>query len=128
MHSELSTDIPPKPSFGHRVRLAWRWIWPMLRITLGWLCIVIGIAGLILPLLNGVIFLLLGIALVGRRNWLIRWVAVHVKILLRLCEAHPNRALAWIGRMARQGQQQISRQRRRLYWRWEERRRRQLDG
>jgi uncharacterized membrane protein YbaN (DUF454 family) len=46
-----------------------------LRLTAGWLCIGCGFIGLILPLLPGIPFLLLGSWLLGWDSWLRPWLA-----------------------------------------------------
>ncbi|HRC76656.1 MAG TPA: hypothetical protein PLO33_13355, partial [Kouleothrix sp.] len=46
-----------------------RLVWPVVRQVLGWLFIILGVLGLVLPVLQGVLFLVIGVALVGRRNW-----------------------------------------------------------
>ena len=102
--------------FKRRMAGVWRLMWPMLRQMLGWICIFLGLLGLVLPVLQGVIFLVIGVALVGRRNWLIRWTSVHFKLFLRRWAALETPAIGPLGRMALRGQQEVSRQRRRLHW------------
>lgn len=111
-----------------RLGLIWRSIWPIGRQILGWLCIVLGVLGLFLPFLQGILFLVIGIALVGRRNWLLRWIVVHLKLLLRAWASHPTPSFAFLGRLALRGQQRLSVQRRRLAFHWKARqeRRKQL--
>ena len=61
------------------MRVAWR----LGRLVLGYACIVVGIIGLFLPILQGVLFLLLGLSLLGadsawarrRRDQLRLWFA-----------------------------------------------------
>ena len=57
--------------------------WGLLRQVLGWFFILLGLVGLVLPVLQGVLFLVIGIALVGRRNWLIRRSTLVFKRFLR---------------------------------------------
>ncbi len=102
---------------------AWRAIWPILRQVLGWLCILLGLLGLALPVLQGIPLLVIGIALVGRRNKLIRWTSVHLKLALRRWAAVQTPVIGPAGRLALRVQQHISRQRRRLHWWYIERRR-----
>jgi hypothetical protein len=113
---------PHNKSFGRRLWLAWRRVWPVLRQVLGWIFIALGIVGMVLPVLQGVLFLMIGIALVGRRNWLIRWCAVRIKLLLRRWAAHPHPLIGRSGRWSLRAQQRLSRQRRRMAWSWMERR------
>lgn len=101
----------------------WHIVRPVVRQVTGWLCILLGIAGLVLPVLPGVVFLVIGIVLVGRRNRLIRWTGVHSKLLLRRWAALPTPIIGPAGRLALRGQQEVSRQRRRLHWWHAERRR-----
>jgi hypothetical protein len=110
-------------SFIVRILLLWQVAWPILRQALGWFCILLGLIGLVLPVLQGVIFLVIGISLVGRRNIVLRWASVGFKRFLRSWAASPYPILAVPGRWALHGQHQLSRQRRRLYW-WRVERRR----
>ena len=116
---------PIQASYGVRRRLAiaWRLAWPVFRQVLGWLFILLGLVGLVLPILQGVIFLVIGIALVGRRHPLIRYVSVYFKLFLRRWAAIQTPVIGPLGRMALRGQQEVSRQRRRLHFWWIERRR-----
>lgn len=107
----------------HNLNTFLTYAWKILRPVLGWLCIVLGIAGLVLPILQGTLLLALGIALVGRRNWLIRWVSVHSKLLLRQWAAAHSPVVAVPGQWLLKAQQHFSRQRRRLVWKQMERRR-----
>jgi uncharacterized membrane protein YbaN (DUF454 family) len=47
-------------------RIAWR----VIRLTTGWLLIVIGVIGLFLPILQGILFLLSGLAVLSTES---RW-------------------------------------------------------
>jgi hypothetical protein len=105
-----------------RLAIAWRRVWPVFRQVLGWLCILLGLLGLVLPVLQGVIFLVIGIALVGRRHPLIRYVTVYFKLFLRRWAALQTPVIGPLGRLALRGQQNLSRQRRRLHFWWVERR------
>jgi hypothetical protein len=104
-----------------RLAIAWRVVWPIFRQVLGWLFILLGLIGLVLPILQGVIFLVIGIALVGRRHPLIRYVSVYFKLFLRRWAAIETPVIGPLGRMALRGQQEVSRQRRRLHFWWIER-------
>ena len=106
-----------------RLAIAWRVIWPVFRQTLGWLFILFGLIGLVLPVLQGVIFLVIGIALVGRRHPLIRRTGVLFKLFLRRWAALETPLIGPLGRIALRGQQEVSRQRRRMHWWYVERRR-----
>src|SRR5262245_10113601 len=78
----------------------WRRMWPIVRQVLGWMFILLGILGLVLPVLQGVLFLVIGVALVGRRNWLIRRSAVAMKRFLRRWARSEHRLIGPLGRMA----------------------------
>lgn len=55
----------------------------LLEIT-GWSFIVLGIAGLFLPVLQGILFLLIGLTILSRRHrWAYRWIA-------RILERYPK--------------------------------------
>ncbi|MCX7792636.1 MAG: hypothetical protein N2378_18535 [Chloroflexaceae bacterium] len=95
--------------------------WLVLKPVLGWFFIVIGLIGMPMPIVNGLIFLLIGLALVGPRNRLIRWSRVHLKLFLKGWAAHPFPLVGGAGRLAQRSAQQISRQHRRLRWWWLER-------
>lgn len=94
----------------------WSRVWPVLRQILGWCCIALGLLGLVLPILQGVLFLVIGVALVGRRNIVIRWSAVRFKQFVRRWAGLDLPLVGWLGRLALRAQQQTSRQRRRLHW------------
>ena len=92
-----------------------RLIWPVLRQVLGWFFIALGLVGLVLPVLQGVLFLVIGIALVGRRNWLIRRTSLVIKRGLRRWARHERPWMARTGRLALHAQHRYSRQSRRLH-------------
>ena len=93
----------------------WRRAWPIMRQVLGWMFILLGILGLVLPVLQGVLFLVIGVALVGRRNWLIRRSAIALKRFLRRWARVEHRQIGAFGRMALKAQRQCSRQSRQLH-------------
>lgn len=98
-------------------------VWFVLRPTLGWLLIVLGLIGMPMPIVNGTIFLVLGLILVGPRNKVVRWSRVQIKLLLDRWAAMVHPLLGFSGRMARNSARQVSRQNRRLRWWWMERER-----
>jgi hypothetical protein len=102
-------------------------VWLILRPTLGWLLIVLGLIGMPMPIVNGTIFLVLGLILVGPRNRVIRWSRVNIKLILDRWALMHNPLLGFSGRMARNSARQISRQNRRLRWWWLERQRRNTE-
>src|SRR5262249_25443497 len=111
-----------------RFTIVWRIAAPIIRQVLGWLFILLGLIGLVLPILQGVIFLVIGIALVGRRHPLIRYVSVYLKLFLRRWAAIQTPLIGPLGRLALRSQQQVSRQRRRLHFWWVERRQTRRQG
>jgi hypothetical protein len=98
------------------------WLWMVAKPILGWLFIVVGLIGMPMPIVNGLIFLVIGIALVGPRNWLIRWSRVHIKLLLYRWAALTTPVVGDAGRLALEAARKISRQSRRLRWWWAEHR------
>jgi hypothetical protein len=106
-----------------RLATAWRLAWPVLRQILGWIFIILGLLGLVLPVLQGVLFLVIGIALVGRRNWVIRWSSIRLKLFQRRWAVLQTPLVGPLGRLMLRGQQELSRQRRRMHWRHVERKR-----
>lgn len=97
-------------------------LWAVLKPVLGWLLIVVGLIGMPMPIMNGVIFLVIGLALVGHRNRLIRWSRVQIKLLLVWWAALDTPLVGPLGRLARRSAQAISRQHRRMRWWFMERR------
>lgn len=87
------------------------------------MCILLGLLGLALPILQGIPLLVIGIALVGRRHKWIRWSSVHLKLSLRRWAGLQTPLVGPAGRLALRAQQEISRQRRRLHWWYEAKRR-----
>ena len=100
--------------------------WGLLRQVLGWFFILLGLLGLVLPVLQGVLFLVIGVALVGRRNWLIRRSTLIFKRLLRRWASVQNPMIGGAGRIALRAQWKCSRESRHLhrrYTEWRQRRR-----
>ena len=100
--------------------------WGLLRQVLGWFFILLGLLGLVLPVLQGVLFLVIGVALVGRRNWLIRRSLLVFKRFLRRWAAVQTPLVGGAGRIALRAQWKCSRESRHLHRRfteWRQRRR-----
>lgn len=95
--------------------------WLLMRPVLGWMFIVVGLIGMPMPIVNGLIFLLIGLALVGPRNRIVRWSRVHVKLLLDRWAGLQTPLVGPLGRLAQRSAQQVSKQHRRLRWWWMER-------
>src|SRR5689334_9535145 len=113
-YTESMEPVRTNPYLRYLARV-WQIAWPVLRQVLGWFFIFLGILGLVLPVLQGVLFLVIGVALVGRRNWLIRRSVLVIKRALRRWAALPTPVIGPLGRLALRGQHQISRQSRRLH-------------
>jgi hypothetical protein len=109
-------------SFRRSLLIAW-WL---LRQVFGWFFIVLGLIGLVLPVLQGVLFLVIGIALVGRRNWLIRRSTLVFKRFLRRWAAAQTPLVGDAGRIALRAQWKFSRESRHLHRRFAEWRQRRL--
>jgi hypothetical protein len=100
--------------------------WWLLRQVLGWFFILLGLLGLVLPVLQGVLFLVIGVALVGRRNWLIRRSRILFKRFLRRWAAVRSPLVGGAGRIALRAQWKCSRESRHLHRRYTEWRLRRL--
>src|SRR3954469_16924978 len=107
-----------RTSYRRGLSIAWGLIWPLLRQVLGWLFILLGLLGLVLPVLRGVLFLVIGVALVGRRNWLIRRSTLIFKRFLRRWAAVQNPIIGGAGRIALRTQWKCSRESRHLHRRY----------
>lgn len=90
--------------------------WLFFKPILGWFFIGIGLIGMPMPIVNGLIFLVIGITLVGHRNRQIRWSRVQIKLLLASWADRRHPLLRSTGRLAWRSAQEISRQHRRLRW------------
>src|SRR5262245_7666362 len=112
-------------SYRCRLAGAWRRLWPIARQVLGWMLILLGLLGLVLPVLQGVLFLVIGIALVGRRNGVIRRTTFVFKRFLRRWAAVRTPLIGPAGRLALRAQWKSSRESRRLHRRYTEWRQRQ---
>lgn len=99
-------------------------LWRSARLILGWGFIALGVLGVILPVLPGTIWLIIGALLIGRRSRILRQASVAGKRLLRRWAAHPHPITGALGRWALQSQQDTSRQLRRLDRWWQSRQRR----
>jgi hypothetical protein len=97
----LSNRRSSNMSFQAYVIYIWRSVWPIARQVLGWFFIFLGIIGLFLPLLQGVLFIVIGIALVGRRNWLLRRSSPQTTIAALGQPPHTLFRLPWSPRYAR---------------------------
>ena len=105
------------------LRRVWFSLWRSARLILGWAFIALGILGVILPLLPGMPFLLIGTLLIGRRSRLMRQASVWGKRMLRRWAALDRPVVGAVGRWALRTQRDTSCQLRRITWwcleRWE---------
>ncbi len=111
--------------FPHERKLLRDWLlhlWVVMRPILGWFFIILGILGVILPILQGIIFLVLGAALIGRRHPLVRWVRGRYKLLIRRMSRSQQPQIRWIGRKSRMALDKLNRQMRDFQQRGQERR------
>ncbi|HEY1017078.1 MAG TPA: hypothetical protein VGE07_30470, partial [Herpetosiphonaceae bacterium] len=97
-----------RPAERQLITRAARRSWPVFRPAIGWACLFLGVLGVILPVLQGVLFLVIGAALVGPRHPLIRRVRAGYKLLLRRLAGSPNRLVAWLGGAAQRAQRAMS--------------------
>jgi hypothetical protein len=86
------------PPFRRRLRVPLRVAWSIGRQVLGWILIIIGILGMILPG-PGIPFFILGVLLIGRRHPLLRRGWVTLRLYLRALARRPGR----LGRAAHLG-------------------------
>lgn len=107
--------------------MRWRVAATYMRPAIGWLLVVVGLSGLILPIIPGIPLMVVGTAMVGRRDRSLRWFAVHWKLMLKRWSLQPHPLLKRTGRWAWVAQMQLSRQMRRLAW-WQMERRRGKRG
>ena len=108
------TQNPPVPR--RWLRTAWHYVGLWLRLILGWFFIGLGVLGVILPILPGMPWLIIGTWLIGRRSRLFRKTGVAGKRFLRRWAAHQRPVIGGLGRWALRTQREASRQRRRVSW------------
>ena len=94
-----------------------------LRPLVGGGLIVLGILGVILPILPGMPFLILGTLVIGRRSRIFRRSSVACKRFLQRRAAHERPWVARPGRWSLQAQRDSSRRLRHLLWWWQGRQR-----
>ncbi len=108
------TETSPVPR--RWLRTTWHYVGLWLRLTLGWFFIGLGVLGVILPILPGMPWLIIGTWLIGRRSRLFRKTGVAGKRFLRRWAAHERPVIGGLGRWALRTQREASRQRRRVSW------------
>ena len=94
-----------------------------LRYLVGGTLIVIGILGVVLPILPGMPFLISGSLIIGRRSRPFRLASVAGKRFLKRWSAHERPWLARTGRWSLLAQRDSSRRLRRMLWWWQVRQR-----
>lgn len=87
-----------------------------LRVVLACIFVVIGILGVILPVLPGTIWLIIATLIIGRESRLLRKGSVAGKRWLRQLSAHRNPVVGWVGRWSVAAQRDTSRSLRRVNW------------
>ncbi|NJP06377.1 MAG: hypothetical protein HC837_12485 [Chloroflexaceae bacterium] len=102
-------------------QVAWR-AWNIMRPILGWTLILLGIPLVPVPVINGTIMIIAGVALVGRRNRRIRWTSVHFKLFIRRWAAYPHPVIRFPGYLVLRFQRSMSYGYRRFCWHQAERR------
>ena len=73
----------------------------MIRRILGWSSIVLGLLGIVLPVLPGLIFIAVGIVLLGPHDPALRRMAIAIRMILRRWSQTKQRHMREIGRFAR---------------------------
>ena len=97
----------PRPSrFGDRFRPA-PTLWRRLRQGAGILVLLYGIAGIVLPFTPAIVLIPAGVALIGRDQWLVRWLRSTAKLLLRRAATWPGVLGRW-GERARRGEKRLA--------------------
>lgn len=94
-----------------------------LRLLIGGGLIVVGILGVVLPILPGMPFLILGTLVIGRRSRVFRRGSVAGKRFLQRWAAHERPWVARLGRWSLMAQRDSSRRLRHLRWWWQGRQR-----
>lgn len=90
-----------------------------LRVMVGGGLIVVGILGVVLPVLPGMPFLILGTLVMGRRSRPLRRSSVAGKRFLQRWAAHERPWVARVGRWSLMAQRDSSRRLRHLLWWWQ---------
>ncbi len=93
--------------------------WFMVRPVFGWLVITVGLIGCLFPIIPGIPLLIVGSAMVGQRNRVIRWTRVNGRRFFRSWATLRIPLIGTIGRWIWRIQQEISRQYRHLRW-WQQ--------
>lgn len=73
----------------------------MIRRILGWSSIVLGLLGIVLPVLPGLIFIAVGIVLLGPHDPALRRMAIAIRLILRRWSQAKQRHMRRVGQFAR---------------------------
>src|SRR5215213_5193043 len=93
-----------------------RAIFHYLRVVIACIFIVIGILGVILPILPGTIWLIIASLIIGKESRLLRRASVAGKRWLRRLAAHERPGVRWLGRWSLLAQRDTSCRLRRVNW------------
>jgi hypothetical protein len=85
-------------------------IWRFIRPFIGWFCILLGCLGLFLPFIQGILFLVLGIALVGPENRFLCWIGLQLNRFLQGWAALQIPIIGEVGRWVWRIHQNLARQ------------------
>jgi hypothetical protein len=111
------TIIPPQATTPPRpLERLLRAVFHYLRVVLACIFVVIGILGVILPVLPGTIWLIIATLIIGRESRLLRQGSVAGKRWLRRLAAHKNPVVGWVGSWSVAAQRDTSRSLRRVNW------------
>lgn len=58
-------------------------LWPLIRQIVGWICIGVGLILAPLPIPLGLPLIAVGVVLIGRRNRVLRWIRVTIRLKIR---------------------------------------------
>ncbi|HEY8599853.1 MAG TPA: hypothetical protein VIL85_15560 [Thermomicrobiales bacterium] len=94
-----------------------------LRLLVGGGLLLVGILGVVLPILPGMPFLILGTLVIGRRSRIFRRGSIAGKRFLRRWAAHERPWVARLGHWSVLAQRDSSRRLRHLLWWWQDRQR-----
>jgi hypothetical protein len=98
-------------------------LWPLIRQIFGWFCILVGVITTPLPIPVGIPLIVVGVLVVGKRNRRIRWIRVHLLLLIRYWAAQNHPILTPLARWLRKQKRKFLR----LWIDFQERRRQKAE-
>ncbi len=98
-------------------------LWPLIRQITGWFCILVGVITTPLPIPVGIPLIVVGVLIVGKRNRRIRWIRVHLLLLIRYWAAQDHPVLTPLARWLRKQKRKFVR----LWMDFQERRRQKVE-